>query len=180
MRTREQIKKDNRASYLRHTAKRLAGRKKYYEEHKEAVLQNKKDYYWANIDLIREKQKEYYQKNKSVLGAKRVKYQKNRRKIDPKFRVDCNMRSLVRHSLKGRKNGWKWEKWVGYTLNDLVEHLEALFDDKMNWDNYGSYWHIDHIKPRSLFSLEEFKECWALSNLQPLEKIANIKKGNKF
>lgn len=55
----------------------------------------------------------------------------------------------------------------------------------MNWDNYGSYWHIDHIKPISLFKYEtaedpEFKKCWALDNLQPLEKIANLKKGNKF
>ena len=55
----------------------------------------------------------------------------------------------------------------------------------MTWDNYGSYWWIDHIKPRSLFKYEkpedkEFKECWALKNLQPMEKIANIKKGNKI
>ena len=27
---------------------------------------------------------------------------------------------------------------------------------------------------------EEFKKCWALENLQPMEKIANIKKGNKY
>jgi len=25
-----------------------------------------------------------------------------------------------------------------------------------------------------------FQECWALSNLQPLEKIANVKKGNRL
>ena len=44
---------------------------------------------------------------------------------------------------------------------------------------------IDHIKPRSLFKYKkpenkEFKECWALNNLQPLEKIANIKKFNHY
>ena len=26
----------------------------------------------------------------------------------------------------------------------------------------------------------EFKKCWALKNLQPLEKITNIKKSNHF
>jgi 5-methylcytosine-specific restriction endonuclease McrA len=61
----------------------------------------------------------------------------------------------------------------------------------MTWDNHGKYekgkkkWQIDHIKPKSLFNFEtpedpEFKECWALENLQPLEAMENIKKGNKF
>ena len=55
----------------------------------------------------------------------------------------------------------------------------------MNWSNYGSYWWIDHKKSRSLFKYEKtedqaFKDCWCLANLQPMEKIENIKKGNKF
>ena len=55
----------------------------------------------------------------------------------------------------------------------------------MNWKNYGSYWHIDHIKPKTLFNYsspedKEFIKCWSLSNLQPLEKITNIKKGNRY
>ena len=61
----------------------------------------------------------------------------------------------------------------------------------MAWDNYGGRtedprktWHIDHIIPHSSFnyiSLEdtEFQKCWALENLRPLEKIENMKKGNR-
>ena len=33
--------------------------------------------------------------------------------------------------------------------------FEFQFVDKMNWRNYGSYWHIDHVKPRSLFNIED-------------------------
>jgi hypothetical protein len=81
--------------------------------------------------------------------------------------------------------GRHWESLVSYNLNDLVKHLEKQFDDKMNWENYGSYWHIDHIKPKSLFKYvypedEDFKKCWSLENLQPLEKIANMRKKNNF
>jgi len=58
-------------------------------------------------------------------------------------------------------------------------------------DNYGKYeegkkkWNIDHIIPQSELlykSLddENFKKCWALENLRPLEIIENIKKGNKI
>ena len=54
----------------------------------------------------------------------------------------------------------------------------------MSWDNYGE-WHIDHILPDSSFYYvstedDEFKKCWALSNLQPLWAIDNLKKSNKI
>ncbi len=79
------------------------------------------------------------------------------------------------------KHGRTWETIVGYTLLELKTHLETLFTDGMNWDNYGK-WEIDHIIPDSFFKYtkiedEEFKKCWALSNIQPLWAIDNIKKG---
>ncbi len=120
------------------------------------------------------KSKEY---NKEYIRKKRIE--------NPSFRLSQNISHLMYQSLKTIKNGRKWEELVGYKTDKLVNHLEKQFDDKMNWDNYGSYWWVDHIKPRSLFKYTtteepEFKECWALKNLQPLEKIANIKKGNSF
>lgn len=51
----------------------------------------------------------------------------------------------------------------------------------MTWDNYGKYWHLDHIKPLSWFDLEtEFKDAWHLSNLQPLEATENLSKNNRY
>ena len=53
----------------------------------------------------------------------------------------------------------------------------------MNWDNYGSYFHIDHVKPRSLFNIEDDNNRRLMNhffNLQPLEKHENIKKSNKY
>ncbi len=69
-----------------------------------------------------------------------------------------------------------------------MNHLESKFEDWMNWDNYGrkkGYWSVDHIKPISSFSFssyddKEFKKCWALENLRPLDHIENIKKYNKI
>ena len=45
----------------------------------------------------------------------------------------------------------------------------------------GEYWEIDHIIPLNLFNYEseqdeQFKICWSLANLRPLEKIANKKR----
>ncbi len=104
---------------------------------------------------------------------------------DPKKRMDRNIATAISVAL-GSEKGWRsWEKLVGYTTEELVEHLEAKFDENMSWDNYGSYWHVDHILPKSSFEYttpeeENFKSCWALSNLQPLEAKANIIKGSKI
>jgi hypothetical protein len=108
------------------------------------------------------------------------------RRLIPKYRIDDNFSQAIRCALKGRKGGRKWEDLVGYTLFDLMSHLEALFHPGMTWENYGQYgWHIDHIKPKSLFKYEtpeeeEFKKCWSLENLQPLWAEDNIRKGNRY
>lgn len=89
----------------------------------------------------------------------------------------------ISKSVKKAKNRCKWTELVGYSIHDLRRHLEALFVKGMNWDNYGrNGWHIDHIKPISVFAIssytdEAFKECWALSNIQPMWGDDNIRKG---
>ena len=52
----------------------------------------------------------------------------------------------------------------------------------MTWDNYGSYWHVDHIIPCCKFDLtdpEQQLKCFHYTNLQPLEATANLRK-NRF
>lgn len=70
-------------------------------------------------------------------------------------------------------------------MQQLKEHLENKFDKNMSWNNYGIYWYIDHIYPQSLLpymsmSDDNFKKCWSLDNLQPLQAIDNLKKSNKI
>jgi len=151
--------------------------KNYRQKHLKRKLEIERNYREKHREELRirsrESSKRYYHKHK-------LTYRKS-----PKHRLDHNIRWLIADGLKRQKGGLGWEKLVGYTLKDLVEHLEKQFDDKMTWENYGSYWWIDHIKPRSLFQYEiaedvEFKKCWALTNLQPLERIANIAKGAKY
>lgn len=102
------------------------------------------------------------------------------------LRRRCNNPKDIQYSIYGGR-GIKclWEKIVGYSIQELMDHLEKQFNDKMNWNNYGSYWHVDHKKPITWFKYTdysdiEFKECWSLNNLQPLERIENIKKGNRY
>jgi hypothetical protein len=61
--------------------------------------------------------------------------------------------------------------YIGCNILYLREWFEYNFTSEMNWENYGSYWSIDHIIPVRYFDLtledEKFKCCnW--TNLMPV------------
>lgn len=95
-------------------------------------------------------------------------------------RIRARMSEGIRGSLITGKNGRSWEALVGYTLSDLVDHLERQFLPGMSWENMGE-WHIDHIIPVSAFDFQsygdkDFKYCWELPNLRPLWAADNLSK----
>lgn len=108
-----------------------------------------------------EKCREYYRvrRNKSVHSKR------------PKYRLSNNIRNGISKSLRTGYGGL-WEDRVGYTLQELRQHLQSQFTNGMSWQNYGQ-WQIDHIRPISSFDFttyqdEDFKLCWSLTNLRPL------------
>ncbi len=171
--------------YKGNKEKVLQYHKKWYLENKERISQQSKKYYLKNKERVLRHHKNYNYKNKEKLLRYKGEWQKYRRKTNPRYRFNENMGSAIARALKGRKNGQNWEDLIDYPLKKLMEHLEKQFDNKMSWDNYGSYRAVDHVQPKSLFNYTspndlEFKQCWALENLQPLEKIKNIKKRNNY
>ncbi len=104
-------------------------------------------------------------------------------KNTPENKIHKNMASGIRRAIKNKNQ--KTFDIVGYTKKELMEHLEKQFDNKMTWENYGKYWHIDHIIPISYFKIKSeqcknFKLCWRLENLRPLEASVNMSKQNKI
>ena len=81
------------------------------------------------------------------------------------------------------KFGRRWERLVGYTVQDLHEHLRRQLPNGYTMsDFFGGRLHIDHIIPKSLFDAtkpEELAACWSLANLRPLPAKKNLKKGSK-
>ncbi len=159
-------------------------REKYRTENKDRIREITKKYRENNQESIQEYNKEYSKKSE-------VKERENNRKqlkrdSDPIFRLNNSLSFGVLGSLKDKnisKNRRKWERLVGYNKEQLKEHLENLFEEGMNWDNYGQ-WHIDHIIPLKFFKYDstddvEFKYCWSLYNLQPLWKKDNHCKNDK-
>lgn len=175
--------------------------RKYREENKVSIAEYQKIYREENKVSNGEYQKIYQEENRErkrkvgrLYAAKHKDkkreydriYQRERRKIDPKYRLRKNTRTAVYTCLK-EANVSKYRSTfdiLGYTIEELMSHLENLFTDGMTWDNYGK-WHLDHKIPMVLFEFESveddgFKECWKLSNLQPLWAYDNLSKGDKI
>lgn len=144
---------------------------KYSQDHREEAKQRSKKYYWEHLEKYRA-----YEHTEARKQSRRLSDKKRSENVF--YRVNKAFAQGMRHSLKHDKAGRHWEDLVPYTLEELKEHLESQFDENMSWDNYGSYWEIDHIKPQNNFNITspddpDFQICWSLANLRPLEKSLN-------
>lgn len=102
---------------------------------------------------------------------------------DPVRKLKIRLRCRIRYSVQGKLEV-RTNEYIKFTAEELMTHLESLWLPGMSWENYGKKgWEIDHIKPCASFDMsvpEQVKECWLLSNLQPLWGIDNNKKGAKY
>jgi predicted nucleic acid-binding Zn-ribbon protein len=145
----------------------------------------------ADPEAKRRKDREWRAENRDSLNARRrtpayrakAAARVRERNKHPHWRVHNRISSAIKQALEERKAGRKWEALVGYSLTELVQHLERQFLPGMGWHNIGE-WHIDHIRPRALFKYTtpddpEFKDCWAITNLRPLWATDNQQKHAK-
>jgi len=168
-------------------------RKKYRQ--RPEVKEKKKEYRkkYNQRPEVKERKREWrkeYDKEynrKPEVKERKKEYMKEKYKNNLEYRLSSCVRGSLSRSLKKfkLKKENKTFEILDFTLFDLINHLESQFDEDMNWDNYGSYWHLDHIRPVSSFSFKstdcpEFKKCWSLSNLQPLEASENLSKNSYF
>jgi hypothetical protein len=75
------------------------------------------------------------------------------------------------------------EKYVGCSFEEAKCRIESQFTRGMTWENYGSFWTLDHIVPLSSFDLTDARQRMIvnhISNLRPLNAKENIRKGNKI
>jgi len=168
----------------KHIAELKLLKHKYYITNCHKIIEAVKKYRENNKDRVNECTKQRYWKNIQSNRLKACKYMKNRKLKDPKFKLKQAVNSSIYKSIKGNRAGRKWECLVGYTVNDLMKHLEKQFKEGMTWENYGE-WQIDHIIPIAVFNFNkvqdiDFKKCWGLKNLQPLWAMENDSKDAKL
>jgi len=194
----DEKRKDGLDYWCRQCASKYSLRRFHSEKGKEYRLKNSDKikqhqynygikYRERNAKKIREKKKQYYESYyKEASRERNARYERERRRAGLICKINKNMSLAIWRSLQGNKNGNCWEDLVGYTLNDLKQHLESQFKDGMTWGNYGKNgWEIDHKIPISIFNIKGiksrgFKNCWSLENLQPMWQEKNASKRNKL
>jgi len=192
--------KEKRKEYQIKNKEKISKRtKEYTEKNKDKVLE------WAKKAKIREKVKrvklkkelKYFRETdvnylnekahkKEVSRLKRKKYlndyHKNRRETDLLFRMSKNLRTRTYIAFK--RSSWnkisKTKTMLGCEYETAFNNIDNKFTKGMTWENMGE-WEIDHIIPlSSAKTKEELIKLCHYTNLQPLWKIDNRKKGCKI
>lgn len=189
-----------------HREERTAKKREHYAKNKERLLAITRSNYIKNAEQRREYAREqhyknrernikrmslYLEENRDILNERRKPYSKNRFHTlyghDLSFTLAHRIGALIRRTLRfNKKKDGKMKEILGYSVDDLRQHIEKQFKDGMNWDKFLSgEIHLDHKIPIIFFKPQStddpaFKECWALSNLQPLWAKENLSKGCKI
>jgi len=130
--------------------------------------------------------------NREKWRAKKRAYQvrrgraihKERYKNDPQYCLRRKLQAMLRSSLKRNsvKKNAKTVELLGCSLLDFQLHLESLFSEGMSWEN-KNLWEIDHKRPIATYDLTDLnqqKQCFHFSNLQPLWKHENRDKRDRL
>ncbi len=161
---------------------KYAKNKEYQEKNKEKLKIYRKKYNTENREKSKQRSSKWREKNREKYKEWCRNYSKKRRR-DPSFKVLDNLRSRLYHAMKGRTKSATTLTLLGCSIEKLWDHLEAHFEDPMTRENYGPVWHVDHIKPCSIFDLtddRQQRQCFNWRNLQPLLSEENISKGNNY
>jgi hypothetical protein len=168
-----EVKAKERAYYKEYESRPevLAMRKEYTntEETKARMRKYREDH----IEHLRELERK---RRPIVNERKRTRY-----RTDHEYKMKVVLRSKIHKFLAGIPTSF--EILLGCDLEFFRRWLEFRFDNEMNWDNFGSYWHIDHILPVSKFDFGDNRSmyiCFHWTNLQPLVGSENQEKHAKI
>lgn len=173
--------------------------KEYREKNAEEIKAKKAAYFQKNKEILMAKNRENISKNRKAnleyhrrysIEKKHIRdaYKKRNKKriaeYKKQYKKENPLDTFTRNTLtrlERSSGGSKYEELIGYTQDEFISHIESQFVEGMSWDN-RSQWHVDHIKPVSVFIKEGVKDIKiinALSNLQPLWAKDNQSKGAK-
>jgi hypothetical protein len=164
--------KDGRAFYCKECDKKSSKQyptdynkwKEYYKDHyannKSKRLSNNKKSVSNRSEDVKEYQK---------------KWKQNKRKNDIEYRLRDVIQSRINYAVRHYKFNRSDSsiELLGCTIKEYFLYLEKQFDENMNWENYGTYWEIDHTIPLSKGGSFHY------TNTTPMIIFNNRSKGNR-
>ena len=188
---REKISQD----FKRYRKDNVEYLRKYYQQYRkdniEKLSEKGRQWYNDNKEKAREYRKHYLEIRKQNYHADKCPHERNKYQCK-----ECNFKKYLIHLQRNRlrrcfkisnlKKTKPSIEYLGCSIEYFMEYFKKkmakfnLFSEiEMTWDNI----HVDHIKPMSVFDLDnqdEFLFCCSYTNLQPLLAEMNQKKNNKW
>ena len=156
----------------------------WYQRNRAKMLTNMRENYnrrmRENPERERETRRKWMEANSEYYKA----HMRKRYATDVNFKLGARLRgNCWRIVKKGCKKHCRTLDMLGCSVDFVRKWLESQFTSEMSWENYGTYWHIDHFYPVACFDLSKDSEqdtCFNWANLQPLEGCKNMSKGAKL
>ena len=164
---------------FRHNRKKCKNcEKKEGREYRKSDYGRQKAITWTNNNKERhtELQSAWAKNNRDHIN---VKYN-NRTRSDFNFKMK---KACSKHLYNNLHKKSSTMKYFSCDIELFTKWLKYCFTDNMTMENHGSYWHLDHVIPISLFDLtkpEEVHLCFHYLNYMPLKAKENIIKQNKI
>jgi len=126
------------------------------------------------------KLKKFYKKKICIscyplfLREQKTEWCRNESKSNINYRLKKSLAARLRTVLVKNESTMNY---IGCNIQYLREWFEYNFTSEMNWENYGSYWSIDHIIPVCKFDLtneDEKLKCWNWTNLMPVQLLKKV------
>jgi 5-methylcytosine-specific restriction endonuclease McrA len=146
---------------------------------KEKIVESTQNWIQNNTERYKEIKKNSFKKHMLNPENKHKKreydrvYVKQKRQNNIEYKIKDSIGSMINYHLKERKSESTIE-YLGCSIKEYIVYLEQQFNESINWENYGTYWEIDHIVPLSKGGSFHY------TNTQPLTITENRKKSNKL
>ena len=122
----------------------------------------------------------------SVYGKKNAKliYTKRKKRIDnnKSLRIKMCITDRIYKCIRNKKNDSS-VNYLGCTIDMYSKWIRFSSEELYSFDNHGTVWHIDHVIPLSTFDFTKEEDIYLAFNWRnttPLDRIENMKKGNKI
>ena len=178
----ERVKTTQRDWRARNPERLKICKRDWASKNSERIKSNQRSWSVKNSERVNAKRKDWEIRNPEKVRLRRQRFLNGNSESVRQYRLARLIRQRIRGALKNNSKGSSSLRLLGMEIREYRIYLQGQFRDGMSWDNQGTVWHIDHIRPCAKFDLmdhEQQKDCFNWSNTQPLLVKENLKKSDK-
>jgi hypothetical protein len=177
----EKRREADRKYAAQNTDKAIARAKSWYQSNTDRAKESRKNWYESNKDKVDISRKAWYEQNADKMKTYHNDYGKERYATNMHYRIKSILNARLRACVRTRSTNTS--EYLGCPIEFFIQWIESQFTSEMDWNNMGSDWHFDHVKPCASFNFDnsdDIFKCYNWSNIRPLMAKDNCNKGSKI